>query len=172
MDKNRFLLALVSVASVSVVLSGIFHARNEEIIQVSEELPTEQVTAYEPLETTNIQEESESIDAIEVKTYRVTAYCPCEICCGKWAKNRPLDENGEPIVVGSWGVELVNGYSAASPMAFGTKVYLDGIGTVEVQDRTAKWVVDKHGEDIIDIYMTDHKAAEQFEVKYLRGVIQ
>lgn len=22
-------------------------------------------------------------------TYRITAYCSCEICCGEWAKNRP-----------------------------------------------------------------------------------
>lgn len=104
--------------------------------------------------------------------YRVTAYCPCEECCGEWAKKRPLDENGEPIVVGSWGVELVNGYSVASPMAFGTQVELDGLGTVEVQDRTAKWVVDRFGENIIDIYMTDHKTAGEFGVQYIEGVIK
>ena len=112
------------------------------------------------------------IEPVNTVVYRVTAYCPCEICCGKWAKKRPLDENGNPIVVGSWGVELADGYSAASPMAFGTQVELEGIGTVEVQDRTAKWVVDKYGENIIDIYMSSHQEAKEFGEQYMRGVIK
>ena len=43
--------------------------------------------------------------------YTVTAYCSCEQCCGIWALNRPLNEQGQPIVYGAAGVELTSGYS-------------------------------------------------------------
>lgn len=119
-----------------------------------------------------IKETVEEVEPVETVVYRVTAYCACEKCCGEWANDRELDENGEPIVVGAWGKELVPNYSCASPMAFGTQIELEGIGTVEVQDRTSKWIVDKYGENIIDLYMTDHKTAWDFGVQYLEGVIK
>lgn len=163
MEIKRIVASLLGLI-VIIFWSGAFYykaATRQEVVEIEIE-PTveiEEVVA-EP------EPEPEKV------LYRVTAYCPCEECCGEWAKKRPLNENGEPIVVGSWGVELVNGYSVASPMAFGTQVELDGLGTVEVQDRTAKWVVDRFGENIIDIYMTDHKTASEFGVQYIEGVIK
>lgn len=105
------------------------------------------------------------------QTFRVTAYCACAKCCGKWASKRPLDKNGKPIVYGASGKKLISNYSCAAPLPFGTKIKLDGIGTVEVQDRTAKWVVNKYGKNIIDIYMTNHKEAYNFASKYIKGVV-
>ena len=105
------------------------------------------------------------------QTFRVTAYCACTKCCGKWASKRPLDKNGKPIVYGASGKKLIGNYSCAAPLPFGTKIKLDGIGTVEVQDRTAKWVVNKYGKNIIDIYMTDHNKAYKFALKYAKGVV-
>ena len=112
------------------------------------------------------------VEAVEIdkRTFRVTAYCACEKCCGDWAKNRPLDEFGKPIVVGALGTPLTS-ESAASPLPFGTEISLEGYGTVTVEDRTANWVVEKHGENIIDLYMEDHNEALEFGVKYLEGVI-
>lgn len=98
----------------------------------------------------------------EWTTYRITAYCSCEICCGEYAKNRP---NG--IVYGAAGVELVQGVSCASPLPLGTVVEIKGLGTYVVQDRTAQWVVDKYGENLIDIYFNDHEAACAFGLQYL-----
>ena len=43
----------------------------------------------------------------------LTAYCSCEKCCGKWALDRPLDENGEQIVYGASGARLIEGISVA-----------------------------------------------------------
>jgi 3D (Asp-Asp-Asp) domain-containing protein len=92
------------------------------------------------------------------ETYTITAYCSCEICCGQWAKDRP---NG--IVIGAWGKELTPEYSVASPLPFGTKVHIDGLGIYEVQDRTNTWVADKYNGKIIDIYMgDDHQLAIEF----------
>jgi 3D (Asp-Asp-Asp) domain-containing protein len=110
-------------------------------------------------------------DKTNKKTFRVTAYCACAKCCGKWASKRPLDNNGKPIVYGASGKKLISNYSCAAPLPFGTKIKLDGIGTVEVHDRTANWVVNKYGKNIIDIYMTNHKEASKFALKKVKGVV-
>ena len=69
----------------------------------------------------------EWIDAV------ATAYCPCEICCGKWALNRP-----DGIVytasgaIAEEGVTIAADWSVYSP---GTILYIEGIGERTVQDR-------------------------------------
>lgn len=94
--------------------------------------------------------------------FRVTAYCSCEKCCGKWAENRP---NG--IVYGAAGVELKAGVSCASPLPLGTVVEVEGLGEYIVQDRPAQWVIDKYGENQIDIYFDNHEEACEFGLKQL-----
>lgn len=140
--------------------------------------PVSVVTSIEPLESEEIVESVESVEDqgseledIETITFRVTAYCSCEICCGKWALNRPLDENGNEIVYGAAQIPLRSGVSCASPLPFGTEIDLGELGVVVVEDRTADWVVEKHGQYIIDLYFTDHETASAFGVKYVEGVI-
>ncbi len=116
-------------------------------------------------------EEIPVVEAVELTEFRVTAYCACEKCCGKWASLRPLDERGNPIVVGAYGEVLASGISCASPYPFGTEINLDGFGTVIVEDRTADWVVEKHGKNIVDIYFDDHQTALEFGLQYMGGVI-
>lgn len=90
---------------------------------------------------------------------RITAYCACEKCCGEWAKNRPTDENGDPIVYGSSGIELTPGVSVACSLPYGTKIQIDGLpGTYVVEDHTAEWVQDKYNGMTVDIYMDSHDA--------------
>lgn len=112
-------------------------------------------TPFQPFEITSERK-------VSLGTYRITAYCFCEICCGEWAKNRP---NG--IVYGAAGVELKPGVSCASTLPFGTALEIDGIGERVVQDRTSQWVIDLYGENLIDLYFDDHQAALNFGVKYL-----
>lgn len=114
---------------------------------------------------------TEEVVEVEKTTYRVTAYCSCEKCCGVWATKRPLDENGNQIVYGASGEVLAPGISCASTLPFGTEVELDGFGIVIVEDRIAQWVVDKYGENLIDIYFSDHQIAWEFGEKYLEGVV-
>lgn len=114
-------------------------------------IPTPEVS-LEPVEPVNL---------VYLGEFRVTAYCSCEICCGQWAENRP---NG--IVYGASGEELIAGVSCASPLPFGTVLEIEGVGTYIVQDRTASWVVDKYGENIVDIYFDDHQAALEFGLQY------
>ena len=90
---------------------------------------------------------------------RITAYCACSVCCGEWANNRPLDEDGDPIVYGAGGEELIPGVSVACSLPYGTKLKIDGLpGTYIVQDRTAEWVQDKYAGMTVDIYMDSHEA--------------
>lgn len=90
---------------------------------------------------------------------RITAYCACSECCGEWSNNRPLDENGEPIVYGASGEELIPGVSVACSLPYGTKIQIDGLpGTYIVQDRTAEWIQDKYSGMTVDIYMDSHEA--------------
>ena len=65
-------------------------------------------------------------------------------------------------VYGASGEELVAGVSCASPLPFGPVLEVEGVGTYIVQDRTASWVVDKYGENLVDIYFDDHQAALEF----------
>lgn len=154
-----------------MLLTGCAHKVDvpmEDTVIVPEEVIITQDESEEVVEEVEEVVEEEP----DVRIFRVTAYCPCEICCGKWAKNRPIGEDGKPIVIGAWGKELTDGFSCASPMAFGTQVEINGLGTLEVQDRTADWIVEEHGEYIIDVYMTDHEAALKFGVQFLEGVIK
>jgi hypothetical protein len=85
--------------------------------------------------------------------YTVTGFCECEICCGKWALNRP---NG--IVYGSSGVELIPDLSVAAPLPVGTRLQIDGKEYI-VHDTTADCIVDRYDGKVIDIYKPTHKEA-------------
>ena len=90
---------------------------------------------------------------------RITAFCACSVCCGEWANNRPLDENGNPIVYGASGKELTPGASVACSLPYGTKLEIDGLpGTYVVEDRTAEWIQDKYNGMTVDIYMPTHES--------------
>ncbi len=130
----------------------------------------EYLSRYEPPESPTIDfdvEVKEQVEEVQElttslgprsETYTITAYCSCEKCCGEWAKDR---QGG--IVIGAWGKELTPEYSVASPLPFGTKVHIEGLGIYEVLDRTSTWVADKYNGRIIDIYMgDDHEAAVEF----------
>ncbi|MCQ2308088.1 MAG: 3D domain-containing protein [Bacteroidales bacterium] len=91
--------------------------------------------------------------------FKLTAYCSCSKCCGKWAKNRPVDENGREIVKTASGARAVAGYTvAADPsfLPFGTIVYIDGKKYC-VQD-SGSAVKGKH----LDIYFDNHAEALKF----------
>lgn len=114
-------------------------------------------------ETQNMQTVSRSGLTISDNGYlgkcRVTRYCPCEKCCGKYAKNRPTDENGIPVVTGASGKQLNSGYSCAADtsLPFGTKLYIPQIGlTVTVEDRAAKSIEQRYDGKFVDLYFTDH----------------
>lgn len=134
-------------------------------VQAAEYIPEKEITVgraevfeAEPVEIEE-PEEPEEPDRRYHGSCRITAFCQCELCCGEWANNRPLDEDGNPIVYGASGEELIPGVSVACSLPYGTKLEIDGLpGTYVVQDRTAEWVQDKYAGMTVDIYMDSHEA--------------
>lgn len=162
--RNRWFRRMFTVALlVGLAIGFLLGAFTVLMLECSAEEPNQ-----EPSRSTEVQPTQSVIPMPEVTVepeylgeFRITAYCSCEICCGKWAENRP-----DGIVYGASGEELVAGVSCASPLPFGTVVEIEGVGTYIVQDRTSSWVVDKYGENLIDIYFDDHEAACAFGLQY------
>lgn len=152
--RQRWFRRMFTVALLMGILIGFVLGRISAT--AFEDKPTPEP---EPTETAVV---TSTPEPVLLGTYRITAYCSCEKCCGEWAKNRP-----DGIVYGASGEELVAGVSCASPLPFGTVVEIEGLGEYVVQDRTAAWVVEKYGEQQIDIYFDNHEAACEFGLKYL-----
>lgn len=114
-------------------------------------------------EPTVIQEEESAPALTDMGEWTVTAYCPCEKCCGEWALNRP-----EGRVYGASGEELQAGVSVAAPLPSGTVLEIEGLGTFTVHDKTAGWIVDKYQGRIVDIYFENHQEALQFGKRQAR----
>lgn len=81
--------------------------------------------------------------------YKITAYCSCELCCGKWADG--ITALGTEA---RWGV-------VACDLPFETQVEIESLGTFVVEDRGP---TGKH----IDIWFPTHQQALEFGVRYLR----
>lgn len=95
--------------------------------------------------------------------FKLTSYCACEKCCGKYANNR----NG--TIKGAMGVTLTNQYSiAVDPdiIPLGTKVYING------QEYIAQDTGGAIKGNRIDIYNTSHSAALNFGVQYAEVTIE
>ena len=88
-------------------------------------------------------------------TVTATAYCPCEICCGKWALNRH-----DGVVYTASGAIAEEGVTIAADWSVyppGTIIYIEGIGERTVQDRGGAISGQK-----IDVYFDSHEDALDF----------
>lgn len=84
--------------------------------------------------------------------WRISAYCPCEKCCGKWADG--YTASGKPAV----------GRIIAAPpeIPFGTTIYIKGYGYGVVQDRGGA-IKGKR----LDVLFPTHEQALEWGVKFL-----
>ena len=118
-------MALVGIIKPITVGEGEFIEQSTTEPGIIEEITP--IVTTEPMETTETTTEKVVEKTTQKSiTFRVTAYCACSKCCGKYALNRPLDENGNEIVLGAANKRLTSGVSCASPLPFGTKINLDG----------------------------------------------
>ena len=102
-------------------------------------------------------------DKIYLGEFVLTAYCPCEKCCGQYGVNRPMDENGDLIVYGAYGQRLEAGVSIATDpnvIGFNQEVYING-RVYRAHDTGGNIKGNQ-----IDIYMEDHDKAVEFGVQY------
>lgn len=151
-------------AAVVVALVVLFLALQDkaQAAEVEPEPVEARVVQYDPPPTPMPEVDVSEMETTTRRLHgscRITAYCACEICCGEWAKDRPLDENGNPIVYGASGQVLTPGVSVACSLPYGTELEIDGLpGTYVVEDRTAEWIQDKYNGMTVDIYMPTHEA--------------
>ena len=112
---------------------------------------------------------NQAAEPVSLGEFKLTAYCSCEKCCGKWALNRPVDENGNEIVYGAIGERLVEGYSIAvdpTVIPYRTEVIING-RTYKAQDCGGAIKGNR-----IDVYFEDHQAALNFGVQYAEVFIK
>jgi len=90
-----------------------------------------------------------------VRVYKVTAYCPCEKCCGKWADG--VTASGHVIQPG-------DKFIAAPPeIPFGTILYVPGYGTAPVLDRGGSIKGNR-----LDVFFNSHQMANKWGVRWLK----
>lgn len=147
--------------------------KNEEVAPTTEcettteiELETETETEIVELATqVEVETETETEpQMISMGVFKVTAYCSCSLCCSHYAENRPLDENGEPIVYGASGAELIADYSIAVDVdliPYGETILINGREYVAHDCGSAIY------DNRIDIYMSSHERALQWGVQYI-----
>ena len=129
----------------------------EPTIPETTEAPTEPPVTEPPAT------EPEEPELISLGTFKLTAYCSCQKCCGSYALNRPVDENGNEIVYGSIGVRLEAGVSiAVDPrvIPYGTQVEING-HTYTAHDTGGNITGNR-----IDVYFDDHQEAWDFGTQY------
>ena len=140
---------------------AVTEAVTDPTTESTTELETERVTPESETQTeTTAIDESEYISLGE---YKLTAYCACEKCCGAYAKDRPVDKDGNTIVYTASMAEAREGVTVAADTSvhpFGT-VLLIGGNEYTVQDRGGA-VKGKH----IDIYFDTHEDARAFGLQY------
>ena len=114
-----------------------------------------------------IDEEGDSDKAakpVSIGSFKLTAYCNCSLCCGKWAYDRP-----DGVVYGSIGEELKENYSIAvdpSVIAYRTEVIING-HTYKAQDCGGAIKGNR-----IDVYFESHNDALDFGVQYAEVFIK
>lgn len=152
-------IAKVGIAAIIISLSFLLFTPYEtETAEAAKIEMTTEETTPEPV-------------LVDLGEFKITAYCPCEECCEQWAKNRPKDEKGNPIVYTASGEIAQQGVTIAADtniFPFGTVLIIDGHEYV-VQDKGGA-IKDKR----IDIFFENHEDAVSFGVRniniFMKGV--
>ena len=95
---------------------------------------------------------------LEVRTMKVTAYCPCAKCCGEWADG--VTASGKRCA------SLGRFVAAPKDIPFGTMLVVPGYGTVPVEDRGGAIKGNR-----LDVYCDTHSAALRWGVRDLAVTI-
>lgn len=154
--------ALTACMVVFLVLNWTAAVMPAESETVAAEILTEEAQREDdvekPVEVVPIKVE-EMARLVSIGEFDLTAYCSCEKCCGVWATNRPVDEDGNEIVYGASGNRLFANRSVAvdpSVIPYGTEIVIDGL----------RYVAHDCGGAIkgnrIDVYFDSHEEALRF----------
>lgn len=95
---------------------------------------------------------------ITIRRFRVSAYCPCQICCGKNACG--VTASGHEIIPGEKFA------AADKSIPFETMLGIPGYGRVPVLDRGGAI-----RRDCIDVFFPTHREALDWGIRFLDVVI-
>jgi 3D (Asp-Asp-Asp) domain-containing protein len=178
---RRYTTLAIILVILIIVLTPL--ARHREIIPLAAETstpssipdytaslhPIEQI-APEPSTVHPTQQISPGPSAVQLpqpainqhRLMRVTAYCPCQKCCG--ARAAGITASGHKITPG-------DRFVAAPPeLHFGTTIHVPGYNrnsSVKVLDRGGA-IQDNH----LDVFFRNHKTAIKWGVRYLTVTIE
>ncbi len=162
-SKSILITVIFAVVLVVIICSLLGTATpTGGIDKVAETVTDTQTPSFIP-STEQTTPEVKEPEVISLGEYRLTAYCGCSKCCGKWGENRPLDENSKPIVYTANNSIAKEGVTIAADinvLPYGTKVIIDGHEYI-VQDRGG--VINGNR---VDIYFESHQDALNFGVQY------
>lgn len=173
--KYKIILCIIIILIAAMILLGcvIEEVKTKRAIETDAEINKETIErAIKTIKNTveietekevDTEEAKEIIEPISLGEFKLTSYCSCSKCCGKWAYNRPKDENGKEIVYGSIGERLKEGYSIAvdpEVIPYGTEVIING-RTYKAQDCGGAIKGNR-----IDVYHENHQDALNFGVQY------
>lgn len=160
MRKLKTLIQTVIVIVILFLLASpilVTYAKNisekNEIITV-EETKKEEYLLTAGIETVLEKElpsvQRRELTLVSIGEYKLTAYCSCERCCGKWSQFNKT----------ALGTTPQQGRTVAcNSLEFGTRIVINGsIYTVEDTGNM--------GTNVIDIYFNSHEAALNFGVQY------
>ena len=163
-SKFKKILIFVMVVCLTVISFAIYKHVEEASLDDSKET---EIIESEPIVVSKVEESVEeniepqkAITIVSLGEFKLTAYCPCEECCGVWAVGRP---NG--VVYGAFGEPLTANYSIAvdpNVIPYGTELIING-HTYKAQD--CGGAID--GREI-DIYFDNHEEALEFGVQYAK----
>jgi 3D (Asp-Asp-Asp) domain-containing protein len=144
---SLWLLTILITVQVTLIVEGDKVDEVIEVVEVEYIVLTEQ--EYE--EEYNIQE---VIEMESIGEFNVSAYCPCEICCGPYADG--ITSSGERAIE---GITI-----AADPNVLpeGSEVYIEGIGHRIVQDTGGAIKGNK-----LDLFFNSHQDALNFGRQHL-----
>lgn len=95
----------------------------------------------------------------DLGVFKVTAYCPCRLCCGKWAES-------PRVKITSIGAGAYEGVTIAvdpSIIPYGTKLYSNEFGVRIATDCGGAIKGNR-----LDLYFSSHEKALEFGVKNVR----
>ena len=151
-----WLAFLLVGVSIGLMLSAL---RPAKAIEVVKEVPVEvikEVPVTKVITKTVYVEQSHEPESIG--TFKITAYCPCEKCCGKWADG-----------ITATGTKATQGRTVAVDPAvieLGSTVYFDGVDGL-----VSGFVAEDTGSAIkgnrIDLYFDSHEDALEWGVREL-----
>lgn len=155
---------LFNIAFINLFDEKIQEAKNEIYIIENQTTTQENIEHKEIISDgviTNLYQVPETVihTGNNLGQFKITAYCPCKICCGNYS----TEVTGKPNTTASGTIPTANNTIAAdiNIIPFGSKVKInDTIYTVEDTGSAVKGKV-------IDIYFDNHEQAKNFGKQYL-----